>query len=62
MAQRYMPPTKGSFIDIPFETLVQRADPDWARGKRQEIEYVMSNGRVFWYDPNVSGAYAPDDD
>lgn len=57
----YRPPTKVTTLEIPFLTLVQKADPDHERFKHREIEYVMPGGRVFRADPYVRGAYAPDD-
>ena len=58
---RYRPPIKGTSREIPFSTLVIQADPDWARAKHNEIEFITSNGRVFRGDPNRRGAYAPED-
>ena len=51
----YYPPRS---IDIPFKTLVLRADPDWQRAKTDEVEYQFSNGREFRANPETRGAYA----
>lgn len=45
-------------ISIPFKTLVLRADPDYERAKRKELEYEFSNGRKFYANPAVRGPYA----
>lgn len=53
----YRPPTKVTTLEIPFLTLVQKADPDFERLKHREVEYVMAGGRVFRADPAIRGAY-----
>jgi len=54
---RYYPPRT---VSIPFKTLVQRADPDFERERRNVTEYVFSNGREFKANPDNRGAYADD--
>lgn len=53
----YKPPTKVVTTQVTYLSMVNRADPDWARLKRMEVEYEMSNGRIFTGDPNHRGAY-----
>lgn len=60
MSQPYKPPTKVVSVDIPFRTLVLRADPDFDRAKRREEYYRFSNGRVFRGDNATTGPYAED--
>ena len=42
-----------SNIDIPWLAFVTRADPDFQRAKRRDVEYEMSNGRTFMADPGL---------
>jgi hypothetical protein len=56
MAPLYKPPTAGSTVQIPYLSLVQRADPDWQRLKFRDIEYETAN-KLFWANPYVRGAY-----
>ena len=44
-------------LDIPWLALVTRADPDFPRAKRRDVEYEMSSGRKFMADPTDRGAY-----
>ncbi len=55
-APRYNPPTQVTTLNVPYAALVNRADPDYQRRKRREVEYEFS-GRVFYADPNVRGAF-----
>jgi len=48
---------KGTNIQIPWLTLVIRADPDFARARHREVEYETSSARVFTADPTARGAY-----
>lgn len=50
---------KASF-DKPLRNLVREVDPEWEKGRRREVEYRMSNGRVFMVDPTKRGAYRED--
>lgn len=54
---RYSPPQS---LTMPFKVLVQRADPDYERDKRNQVEFEFSNGRVFKHNPNTRGPYAED--
>lgn len=56
---RYQPPTRVTTTEMPYLTLVMRADPDWASMKHRETEYEFSK-RVFIGDPDHRGAYADD--
>lgn len=55
-APRYPQPTR---LEMPFKVLVIRADPDFERAKRREVQYEFT-GRIFRGDNSRSGAYAPD--
>jgi hypothetical protein len=54
----YKPPTRVKSIEVPFKTLIVRADPDFEQAKRREVFYEMSNGRVFRENSDVQGPYA----
>jgi predicted lipoprotein with Yx(FWY)xxD motif len=56
----YQPPggTKVITVNVPFLTLVQRADPDFQWAKKHEPYYILSNGRLFDGDNATTGAYA----
>jgi hypothetical protein len=54
---RYNPPVT---LNLPFKVLVQRADPDYEREKRDQVEFEFSNGRQFRHNPNTRGPYAED--
>lgn len=56
----YNPPIKGTSLSVPWRALVLRADPDFERERRREVEYEMTNGRVFRADRSKRGAYAED--
>jgi hypothetical protein len=48
-------------IEIPFRYLVKKADPDFDKERRQEVEYEFGGGRrVFKANRNKRGAYASD--
>lgn len=53
---RYLPPTRVTTLEIPLLSLVVRADPEFERARRREIEYEFTN-RVFRADPATRGAY-----
>lgn len=57
MAPRYQPPIKWPTVEVPWLSMVLKADPDWARKKHREAEYYVSSGKVFYADPYVRGAY-----
>ncbi len=47
-------------ITIPFKTLIIKADPDYEKDKRDEVEYEFSNGRIFKsVNSNRRGPYNP---
>jgi hypothetical protein len=56
MAPLYKPPTRVTTIQIPYQALVSRADPNWNRYKFREIEYEFS-GKVFLANPYQRGPY-----
>lgn len=41
---------------------VVRADPDWNKQKRNEVEYEFSNGRKFYRNPEKSEIYTGDEE
>lgn len=53
----YNPPTKVVTVQVPFKTLVVRADPDFEQAKRRDVFYETS-GRVFTGNNNTSGPYS----
>jgi hypothetical protein len=53
----YNPPHAVTTVEIPFRTIVQRADPDFMRAKKFEPYYFFSNGRAFYGDNATTGAY-----
>lgn len=55
----YKPNTKVVTTEVPFKTLVVRADPEFEWEKRHEIFYEFSNGRLFRENSDVQGPYAP---
>jgi len=57
MTAPYNPPTKVTTVNIPFRTIVIRADPDFERAKRRELYYIFSNGRTFRGDNATTGPY-----
>ena len=54
----YRPPTNGTLLEVPWLSLVTRADPNWARDRHHEIQYAFT-GRTFYCDPDVDGPYNP---
>src|SRR5579863_10282294 len=52
----YKPPTRVASIQVPYQALVTRADPDFERRKHREVEYAFE-GRAFLADPYVRGAF-----
>jgi hypothetical protein len=52
----YNPPIRGITRDVPYLALVTEADPDWARYKFREIQYVTSQ-RPIYFNPYQGGAY-----
>ena len=54
---RYRPPTKVVRFELPYLSLVVRADPNFEVEKRREIEYEFSNGVVFRANRAKRGAY-----
>lgn len=53
---RYLPPTRVSTIELPWLSMVTRADPYWSRDRHHEIEYVFTN-KVVYCNPDTTGAY-----
>jgi hypothetical protein len=51
-------PTKVRDLTLPYLVMVHRADPDFERQKRKEIEYKFT-GRTFSADPSKRGPYEP---
>lgn len=51
------PYSKPITVEIPFLTVVQRADPDFRRAQKFEPYYVFANGRLFTGDNATTGAY-----
>ncbi len=54
------PPTarKVKTLQIPYRSLVVRADPDFEASKRKEPFYKFSNGRRFDEDTSRKGPYS----
>ena len=48
---------KGANVAVPYLALVTRADPEFQRAKRRQVEYEFSNDRQFVADPANRGAY-----
>ena len=47
-------------IEIPWKTLVVKADPDYEKLKRDELEYTFSGNRAFTSkNSNKRGPYGP---
>ncbi len=57
MAPRYQPPIAWPSVQVPWLSMVLKADPDWARRKHREAEYAFSSGKVFYADPYVRGSF-----
>ncbi|MET4187607.1 hypothetical protein ABIB86_000444 [Bradyrhizobium sp. JR1.7] len=58
MTTPYNPPTRVKSLEVPFKTLIVRADPDFEQAKRREVFYEFSNGRVFRENNATQGPYA----
>lgn len=52
----YNPPTKVATLEIPYVSLVTKADPDFNRQKYREAEYYFT-ARVSYANPYIRGAY-----
>jgi hypothetical protein len=52
----YNPPHAVTTLEIPYLSLVVRADPDFEKKKHREIEYQFA-GPNFYADPTNRGAY-----
>jgi len=48
---------KGGNVAVPYLALVTRADPEFQRAERRQVEYEFSNDRQFVADPTNRGAY-----
>ena len=57
MTDRYNPPTRVHSIEVPWKALVLRADPDFERELRNEVEYEFPH-RTFTANRAKRGAYA----
>lgn len=55
MANENLPNTRT--LNMPWQSLVTRADPDWQRAQHDQVQYEFSGGRVFRHDPTTRGAY-----
>ncbi len=57
------PVNKVDNIDIPYDVLVRRADPNFERERHRELQYDFPKpGRFFYADPDKSGPYAPEEE
>jgi hypothetical protein len=56
MAPLYRPPTRVTTVNIPYQSLVTRVDPNWAKYKFREEEYTFQ-GKIFYGNPYVRGPY-----
>lgn len=54
---RYNPPTRVVTVQKPWLALVNQADPEYARSRRNEVDHITSSGRSFKCDPLMRGAY-----
>lgn len=52
-------PPRGVTVEVPYRSLVLRADPDFEYKNRHQLFYEFSNGREFREDENQHGAYLP---
>lgn len=52
-------PSRGVTVEIPYRSLVLRADPEFEYKNRHQLFYEFSNGREFREDENQHGAYLP---
>lgn len=57
MTARYNPPHKVKTVEIPYKTLVLRADPDFEQAKRKEPFYEFGKRR-FTANTANQGAYS----
>lgn len=53
----FQPPAKGVTVELPYRSLVLRADPEFEYKNRHQLFYEFSNGREFREDENLHGAY-----
>lgn len=58
MSAPFRPP-RGITVELPYRSLVLRADPDFEYKNRHQLFYEFSNGREFREDENQHGAYLP---
>lgn len=57
MATRYNPPVKVKTLQVPFKSLVLRADPEFEAAKHKEPFYEFT-GRTFREDTAKQGPYS----
>lgn len=57
MSAPFKPP-RGVTVELPYRSLVLRADPEFEYKNRHQLFYEFSNGRTFREDENQHGAYA----
>jgi hypothetical protein len=55
---KYSPPTRVTTRELPWISLVTRADPAWGRERHYEIQYETT-GRNFYANTDVDGPYSP---
>lgn len=48
-----------SRIELPWQAVVRRADPEFDRDRRHVLEYEFDRLRNFYRDPATSGLYPP---
>jgi hypothetical protein len=45
-------------VEFPYETVLKKADPDFYKDRKREVEYEFAGGRRrFTADPTKRGAY-----
>lgn len=49
-------------LNLPWRSIVNKADPEREREIRNEVEYEFSNGRKFRGNPKTRGPYEPEED
>lgn len=54
-------PPRGITVEVPYRSIVLRADPDFEYKNRHQLFYEFSNGREFREDENQHGAYRSSD-
>lgn len=54
---RYNPPTRVKTLQVPFKTLVLKADPDFEQAKRKEPFYRFTR-RSFDENTEIQGPYS----